>query len=141
MLCESRLHCQRHSPTDVSPDGHTHMRGFFAENFSLHQTLILLSNLGPDLDHRDSTSITPPPLRASSLTHLLPRAPPPSHASSLTRLLPNHSPCVPGGLACESGQLKVSYVREDCTPGSVILPVSCISGCLSSSCIHSQERC
>ena len=41
------------------------MRGFFAENISLHQTLILLSNLDPDLDHRDSTSITPPPSRAS----------------------------------------------------------------------------
>ena len=34
-----------------------------------------------------------------------------------------HSPCVPGGLHCESGPLNVSYARQDCTPGSVILPV------------------
>ena len=34
-----------------------------------------------------------------------------------------HSPCVPGGLDCESGPLKVSYVRQDCILGSVNLPV------------------
>ena len=78
----------------------------YIKPWSYCQTSILTSI--PALPPR--SRLLPPPSRASSLTHLLPHAPP-SHPLSQSTY------------ARKPGPLNVSNVQQDCTPGSVILPV------------------